>query len=81
MVTTTRAYRPVRPFAASGFAPSRKCETGTCHLFEETLEQRGHVAQPKREEQHQVLGPLDRILCGDQSRRQSIQLPFELAAQ
>lgn len=53
MVTTTRAERPFRARCPKGLPPLfAERETGPHHLLQETLEQRRHIAQPERENQH-----------------------------
>ena len=82
MVTTTRAERPVSAFCAERVAAFRaEREAGPRHLLEEALQQRRHVAQPERKEQHQVLRPGDVVLRRLQRRRQRAVLPLLLAAQ
>ena len=63
---------------ASGLADG---EARPQSLLEKALEERRHVAQPEREEDHQVLAPGDRLLrCADRRHGLPI-LPFVGAAQ
>jgi hypothetical protein len=50
-------------------------------LLEEAFEKRRHVAEPEREDQHQVLGPGDVLLRLGENRRQRAGVPVALAAQ
>jgi hypothetical protein len=63
-----------QPAPTPSFASKR--ETRSRHLLEKPLEQRRHVAEPKRKEQHEVLGPSDVGLGLTQRSRQIAFFPL-----
>jgi hypothetical protein len=66
---------------AAGFWVFTQPRPGTQHLFQERLDEGRHVAEPEREEQHQVLAPADGLLCRRQRGGEGSGFPLLLAAQ
>ncbi len=73
--STQRTLAQRRTFAGA------EGKAGAGDLFQVALEQRRHVAEPQREEQHDVVGPLQRRLRRQQRIGQRAVLPVVLAAQ
>ena len=82
-MVTTSACRAARQalLAEAAVAVVVEGEARARHLLQEALQQRRHVAQPQREEHHQVLRPFDALLCRQQAGGQRALFPFGGAAQ